>query len=763
MSQGHSAAWDQLWGRAADYYRQALDIFPNHPQALTSLGLALYEMQDFEESLRVYQQAAVISPLDPIPLEKCALLFERLGGLDQAAQTGLRAAELYLKNREVNKALENWGRVTRLDPENLVGHARLALVYDKLGQKDRAVGEYIALASLFQARGDIQKAVQAINQALQTAPNNRKAAEAMNMLKQGRQIPKPVRQRGGTAPLRMAQVRQLEAGDGEAAEKKLDPVSEARQKALTALADLLFEVPEEEEEVAENRRGLQAIVRGAGGGGGRSVDRTRIWLHLSQVVDLQTRGKGSQALTELERAVEAGLESPAAYFDLGYLQHQDRQYETALANLQLSVRSSEFSLGSRLLLGDIYRRMDRTRESALQYLEALKLADAEVVPAEYADDLRQLYDPVIEAHRQQSDEEYLARLCANVRDLLLRSDWRTQLEQARKQLPSLSDDAPPMPLAEILTEAHSSQVVEMLTQIHQLAEAGHTRSALEESFYALQHAPSYLPLHTYMGDLLLEQGQTQDAIGKYTVVARAYSTRGEPHRAVDMYRRVLRIAPMDLNAHNSLIEQYLLMDKHELAIQQYMDLAEVYYNLADLDMARKTYTDALRQAQQSRVDRSWRVRILYRMADIDMQSLDWRQALRIYEQIRTLQPEDRKARSHLIDMNFRLGLEQQALGELDNYLRYLGESGQRDEAVFFIETLVDENPERSVLRFRLADVYRHLGRTDQAIEQLDAAGEALLEAGDRAGAIRAVQAILAMNPPNVQDYQRLLAEIKAAA
>jgi hypothetical protein len=25
MNQGHSAAWDQLWDRAAGYYRQALD------------------------------------------------------------------------------------------------------------------------------------------------------------------------------------------------------------------------------------------------------------------------------------------------------------------------------------------------------------------------------------------------------------------------------------------------------------------------------------------------------------------------------------------------------------------------------------------------------------------------------------------------------------------------------------------------------------------------------------------------------------------
>jgi cytochrome c-type biogenesis protein CcmH/NrfG len=47
MNLGHSAAWDQMWDQAARYYRQALDLMPDNPKALTSLGLALFEMQFF--------------------------------------------------------------------------------------------------------------------------------------------------------------------------------------------------------------------------------------------------------------------------------------------------------------------------------------------------------------------------------------------------------------------------------------------------------------------------------------------------------------------------------------------------------------------------------------------------------------------------------------------------------------------------------------------------------------------------------------------
>lgn len=43
---------------------------------------------------------------------------------------------------------------------------------------------------------------------------------------------------------------------------------------------------------------------------------------------------------------------------------------------------------------------------------------------------------------------------------------------------------------------------------------------------------------------------------------------------------------------------------------------------------------------------------------------------------------------------------------------------------------------------------------------MDAAGELLLEMGDRKEAIESVMAILALNPPNAEDYQRLLEQIR---
>src|SRR5512133_2127321 len=119
MNQGHSAAWDQLWDRAAGFYRQALEEIPDHPKALTSLGLALLELQQYDEALVCYQRASAVLPEDPLPVEKVAQICERMGRLNDAIQAALRAADLYIKKNDMERAIENWIRVTRFNPEHI--------------------------------------------------------------------------------------------------------------------------------------------------------------------------------------------------------------------------------------------------------------------------------------------------------------------------------------------------------------------------------------------------------------------------------------------------------------------------------------------------------------------------------------------------------------------------------------------------------------------------------------------------------------------
>jgi tetratricopeptide (TPR) repeat protein len=761
MNTGHSAAWDQQWDKATAAYQNALEEFPDHPKALSSLGLALFELQRYDESLQVYQKAAQAAPNDPVPLEKVGQLSERVGNIQDAIQSFLKAAELYIKNQEADKALANWVRVTQLDAEHVTAHLYLAMVHERLGHTQQAATEFLMEASLLQRSGNAGKAAEMIGRALRLAPNSPEARQAQTLLKGGQLLPKPMQTRGGTGALLMAQVKQLESPKN--ANTSLDPIAEARKHALTRLAEILFDLSDGAGSPQTPKRGMQAIVRGTGELNLQKSDRTKIMLHIGQAIDAQTKNQEAQAVEELEKALAAGFTDPALYFDLGFLRSKTERLESAMHHLQTAVKHADYTLGAHLLLAQIQHQMGRLPEAMTEYMEALKTADAMVVPPEHADEIRQLYEPLIEAHAHQTDTVVMEQLCDNIKQLLLRPNWRAELLMAREQLPKSADGTPPMPVAEILAQAQSSQVIESIGKVRALALAGHLRTAMDEAFESFKYAPTYLPLHTLIGDLLIQEGRTQDAIAKYTVVAEAYSVRGEATQAVNLLRRIVQVAPMDLAVRTRLIEQLAARGMVDEAVIEYIDLGDIYYRLAELDMARKTYTTALRLAQQGGANRAWSVKILRRMADIDMQRLDWRQALRIFEQLRTLEPDDVTVHKSLIELYIRLTQLPQATTELHSFLAYLQTAGRHGEAIPFLEEMVNENPKQGILRRALAEEYRQAERIPDAVAQLVALGDLLLIAGDRDGAIQTIETIIAMNPPNMGNFKTLLAKMKLEA
>ena len=78
----------------------------------------------------------------------------------------------------------------------------------------------------------------------------------------------------------------------------------------------------------------------------------------------------------------------------------------------------------------------------------------------------------------------------------------------------------------------------------------------------------------------------------------------------------------------------------------------------------------------------------------------------------------------------------------------------------FLETLSREYPERLAIRQRLAALYQREGRVSEAINELDAMGEMLIEAGKIPEATTVIEQIMALEPPNASDYRKLLEQLK---
>jgi tetratricopeptide (TPR) repeat protein len=202
---------------------------------------------------------------------------------------------------------------------------------------------------------------------------------------------------------------------------------------LNVLADALFQLTDESSE-AQTRRGLQSIMKGTGQLSIQS-EQTRILLHLSQAIDSQTKGQDAMAADELEKAIESGFSHPSIYFDLGYLRAAEGRSESALRNLQQCKKHADYELAAHLLSGQILFGLNRTKEAAIQNLEALKIADSAVAEPEEADAIRQLYEPLIESIGRESDDTSLVKLCENVQQMLVRLNWRAHLLKLRAEMP----------------------------------------------------------------------------------------------------------------------------------------------------------------------------------------------------------------------------------------------------------------------------------------------------------------------------------------
>ena len=764
MRLGHSAAWEMQWDRAIEYYRKALAEFPDDASALMSLGLALYEGNQHKEALSIYHRASKVSPDDPIPIEKCAEIFERLEQIDDAVAQRKTAATRYLRTKDAMKAIENWTHIARLVPDDLATRSRLALTYERIGRTSDALSEYLSVAAILQKSGKLDRAYETVQRCLQLAPDNPDANHAMRLLQQKKSLPAPSQPRGATAPLRMEKVKKYLRADEEDElpeddSQQADPETVSQRQAMTILAGMLFDEPSNGDEQPERTLDMGDLTKGRLSRERRSIGQPQMYRYLGQAIDLQSRGHDSQAMKEYERAIKAGLDHPAAHYVLGILYKTNEKFKDAQRELTAALGHPELDLGANLALGRLARMRNDLPEAARHLLQALRLADNLSVDDSQSGQLNDLYD-TIQASQDEGDEETLSKIVESTLSFLSGPEWMRRLRQARMQLEHQGETAAVVPIAEMLAVGGTEKVLESITLIDEYISHEQYACAMEEAMLALDYVPTYLGLHIRMAEAMMQSGRVEEALTKYHIIAKTHLVRADYKQAADIYQRIVGYAPVDIDARAQLIELLVRLEKNELALQQYLEMAELYRQLAEIDRARKTLADALKLAQESPVGREYALKILHMLGDIDSSKLDWRKALRVYEQIRTLDPRDENARMQVIDLNLRLGSEEPAAKELDEYMAYLVEEGRGSEALTLLENMAREHPGKQALHRRLADAYRAADRIADAIAQYDALGEIQLDAGDLADAIHTIETIIELNPPDMEGYQDLLSNLR---
>ncbi len=726
--------WAEKWREAADAYRQALAEFPDSDSALMGYAWALLNAGELDEALKVYERLTQLTPTDPGPWERAAEILERTGHAKRAADNYQQAATRYARQSLAAKQVSTLEKAIRLRPREALIWSQLLELYQAQEKLPNAVNAALWLAHLYQE----DRRTEAINLCRELqgqVPHDPRLGQMLILLQSNRPIPQP---QSVDAKEEIAV-----GGDVGMDEEMSDAdggtlVDVARQRALAKLAESLF---------AEDHSQPQTAT-------GEGVD-----LIIGKAIDAQTRGDVAAAVRNYEAVRAAGVATPSIHFNLGLLYKQQMQFDAAIAEFEASLAEPEYVLGSHFSLGECYQAKGEFRQGLQHFLEAVKIVDTATIEREHVDDLIRVYEGLTQSLVNTGEPRRAKQVSQMLVEFLGQRGWEDSAIKARERLDELARSGAVLSLVELISLPGSEAILKSIALAQEYQRRGRTYAALEELFHALSASPDYLPLHQLLGVLLQENNRVEEAITKFSTVARTYEIRGQVSQALTTYQMILEISPLDIPVHRRVVELLVQHGRIDDALTQYLQTADVYYQLAQPERAREIYSEALKIAPRGSGDKAWAPRILHRMADLDVQRLDWHAAIKDYEAILRVAPDDERAHLALYRLYPRTGRPQLGIGALDNLIKHYLTHRNAKKALTVLEDLVASQPESIPLRARLAQLFLNLGNRERALEHLDVLGDLQLEGGQKDAAIKTIEAILALNPPNREAYIGLYREM----
>jgi tetratricopeptide (TPR) repeat protein len=734
---GLDLAWEGNWEGALKAYELALAEMPDDPAVHNHIGLACFELKRYEQALEAYSRASQLAPKDPAPLARIAEIHEAMGQRHAAADALVSMAVIHQGWRDWTQAIEAYQRATKLYPDHLPARRALAQIYVQVDQPQYAVQEYLNLARSYERHGQRDNALEQCRRALEIDPKHPTARALSKALQRGESIDK-----FRAAP--------------PATEEGASPVDMARDKALEELAGIPFEETPAEPTAPppEPKPGAAPAARAR-----PALSRPQIDSLVAKAIDLQTRGMIDEAIASYTQVIDAGVDRPAAHFNLGLLYQQRFRFEAAIAEFKKAVHHPQYALGSHFAMGECYKVLGRIDDALEHFVEVLKIVDLGTVERDQADDLINLYDALADSYLAKGDPKKAVSFTNSLVDFLSSKGWEDKAREARQRLDSMSDEGVTMSLAEFLASSSADAILTAMSLSQEYVKRGAYTAATEVCYEAIEAAPTYLPLHLRLAEIFAQGDRTEDAVAKYQIVADLYIVREEPRQAIGVYKRILRLQPMDVVARSRLIDLLISTGEIDQALEQYLSLADAYQTLAQADKALEKCAEAMRLAPRASSETEWHVRLLRYMSDIHVRRADWQSASQLTRQIVTRVPDDERARLNLIDLYYKLGKVKEADSETVALTDYYHARKEDKRALALLQEAVRLQPHQMPLRARMARAYIDAGMNDEAIQELDALGELQLDSGLRKQAMATVRFIISLNPKNVDAYRQLLAQL----
>lgn len=715
LKKASNAAWDQRWDTAIKEYRRALAEYSDDASAHSGLALALQESNKLEDALAEYQVLAKMHKGDPVPLARIAHLLERVNRKSDALATYLQLAELYQTQKQMNKAVEAWRKASALDPDRIEPHEKLAQAFSDAGHNGPAAREYFALAKLNQRSGDATRAQEYIERALALEPENTQAKFLLNDL--------------------------TGQGGSMAGQPGANPVELARRTALSRLAASVLD------DKTPWRRG------DSGGRVGADVDGLLI-----RAIDAQANGQARDAIQLYEQILSAGVSRPEVQFNLAILYQSNLRHNDAIALLKQTVQVPQFAIASHFAMGQSYRVQGKVDDALDHYIQAMKIVDLSTVNRAQADQVIRLYESLTESYHAKGDDASANQFSSTLIDFLSKKGWQDKVREVRDHIAMAGVAGTPLSMQEVFETPEAQRVIELLKASDELLRARKLYAAGDLAYQAIELAPNYLPSHVQLAEIAVASGHTTDAVAKYDTLGETALVRNDLPKAVSFYRQALKLAPEDVKLRSKLINVLTQSGQLTEALGEFEGVGMGLEAAGEIQKAADKYEEGLGLAVRAGVVGDTVMQLRHRLADAFMKLGEWDKALAICQEIRQTEPNSDHVQYQLVELYMRLGQTRDAETELNQLLERYAERPQAARAI--LTQLAETFPDSILMHHQLAKTYAALGDTQRAVEALDAVGERLLNAGNSADAIAVIHEIIALNPPQVDDYRRLLLELR---
>ena len=750
------------WNEATRAFRFALAEFPNDRGAIFGFGRASLFAGNIDLAQKAFQQLLKLDPGNYQALHYMAEIQEQLGRLDEAAESHLRVGNILAAQGEVDGAVESWRTAIQLVPHHFDAQHKLAEGLAGLGEVRQAARQFVTLAALYQQRQNPDQARYQIEAAQELIGPEAGITAALAALQEGRPIDPD--QIGDEPPFEEIVTDEVfDYPDSEAQypdqvvydDEDLfalweEPASLparggllelAQQDALSELANVVFE--------DESRAGFQTVT----------IPRDELIMLIIQAIDLQSQDDMLNAVSNYRRVVKAGVSNTSIFFNLGLLSKELGQYDEAVKMLKAATQSEKYRVPAHFALGQTFYATGDLETALRHFIEAVKMVDLKTVDSYKASELTQHYESLADTYLVGGGEKKINDFIAALETFFSRPDWETKVYEARQRMNSIAENGSLMSLVEFLETVETEVVITTLAVTGEYMKRNLLMTASEECLRAIQKVPSSLLLHVRLADIFLKMDHPDAAIEKYLTVAKVYLIRNQLDKAINIYQKILRLAPMDVTVRSKLIDLFISSHNFEEAVEQYLTLANSYYQLAQVDRAIEKYNEALRLTANLENPTSWKVEIYGQIGDIYNQRFDWARATAAFEELFKLRPNDERLLRQLVDLYFKQHKSDQAIKTLDTLLSTYRQAGAANKSLELLKELTVTFPENMLLRQRLAKAYVENGQKTAAIAEYDALGEMQLEKGMRDQAMKTIQAILNLQPEDVEGYRRLLAQI----